>query len=326
MQYEYERHIAVEAVIKACRLCETIRMGDCAGKKMEKDDKSPVTVADFSAQAGVSLELVTAFPQDPIAAEENLKNVGADIKEKILYYVKGIFPALEQAQIFAAIDRCNHRGGTTGRFWVLDPIDGTKGFLRGEQYAIALALIEDGRVVVGVLGCPNLPLDLDQPAGPKGCIFVSVEHQGASVRLIDNPVEKRIRVAEIDNPEMASFCESVEADHSSHHDSARVAEILGIKVQPVRIDSQCKYGIVARGDASIYLRLPSKAGYQEKIWDHAAGWLMVKEAGGAITDIYGQPIDFSTGRELSHNTGIVATNGKLHQQVLSAIRQVLSID
>ena len=102
--------------------------------------------------------------------------------------------------------------------------------------------------------------------------------------------------------------------------------LLGVKTSPIRIDSQCKYGIVARGDASIYLRLPKKSGYEEKVWDHAAGWLIVKEAGGEVTDIHGRPIDFSTGRTLSHNIGLVATNGKLHAQVLSAVRRVLETD
>ncbi len=73
----------------------------------------------------------------------------------------------------------------------------------------------------------------------------------------------------------------------------------------------------------IYLRLPTgKKGYEEKIWDHAAGWLIVKEAEGEVTDIYGKPLDFSQGRTLSQNYGVVATNGKLHAQVLSAIKKV----
>ena len=63
--------------------------------------------------------------------------------------------------------------------WTLDPIDGTKGFLRGGQYAVCLALIVDGRVVLGVIGCPNLPVKSAEPDGPRGCIFVAVKDQGA---------------------------------------------------------------------------------------------------------------------------------------------------
>ena len=68
----------------------------------------------------------------------------------------------------AAIDRGNYKGAAHGRHWTLDPIDGTKGFLRGEQYAVCLALIEDGEVVLGVLGCPHLPVSGDVEQGPVG--------------------------------------------------------------------------------------------------------------------------------------------------------------
>ena len=168
MGYEYERHVAAEAVLKACRLTETIRISDSAGKTMEKDDKSPVTVADFSAQAAISLELLKAFSDVPMVAEESLTNLRPDLKEKIFGYVTSAVPGLMHEQILAAIDRCDHGGGASGRYWVLDPVDGTKGFLRGEQYAIALALIEKGKVVLGVLGCPNLPFELKKQDGPKG--------------------------------------------------------------------------------------------------------------------------------------------------------------
>ena len=61
----------------------------------------------------------------------------------------------------------------------MDPIDGTKGFLRGGQYAVCLGLLLDGKVVVGVMGCPNLPVDYTKPDGEKGVIFVAVKGQGA---------------------------------------------------------------------------------------------------------------------------------------------------
>ena len=58
------------------------------------------------------------------------------------------------------LDNIDHGNGEPADlFWTLDPIDGTKGFLRGDQYAVALALIKEGKPVLGVLGCPNLPFD-----------------------------------------------------------------------------------------------------------------------------------------------------------------------
>jgi 3'(2'), 5'-bisphosphate nucleotidase len=87
------------------------------------------------------------------------------------------------------------------------------------------------------------------------------------------------------------------------------------------MDSQCKYGLVARGDASLYLRIPAQNFYVEAIWDHAAGSIIVEEAGGRVTDLQGKVLDFSTGRKLAKNRGIIATNGQFHDQVLEAVRE-----
>jgi 3'(2'), 5'-bisphosphate nucleotidase len=79
-------------------------------------------------------------------------------------------------QVLSSIDCGAHQGGAKGRFWTLDPIDGTKGFLRGEQFAVCLALIVDGQVQLGVLGCPNLGVEKN---GSKGALYVAVKGQGA---------------------------------------------------------------------------------------------------------------------------------------------------
>jgi 3'(2'), 5'-bisphosphate nucleotidase len=123
----------------------------------------------------------------------------------------------------------------------------------------------------------------------------------------------------------ARFCESVESGHSNQEESARIASLLGIATEPYRIDSQCKYAAVARGDASIYLRMPTSADYREKIWDHAAGKLIVEAAGGRVTDVEGCPLDFGRGETLAANSGIVATSGAIHDEVLEAIRRVRSV-
>lgn len=327
MDYESERAVAIKAVLKACRLCQTVGASIVSQETMLKKDNSPVTVADFGAQAVITLELMRAFPADPVTGEEDAADLrtpeSVKIKEKVIKHVNALIPGSNEEEILKAIDYGNHKGGPTGRFWTLDPIDGTKGFLRGEQYAVALALIENGEVVLGVLGCPNLPVRASHPDGAKGSLFIAVKGQGTKIRFFDHPTEISINVTNIVDPSLASFCESVESGHSSQSEAAIIAEILGVIAPPLRIDSQCKYGVLARGDASIYLRLPTSADYVEKIWDHASGWIIVKEAGGEVTDVYGDSLDFSVGRGLVRNRGIVGTNGKLHSKVIAAVRQVL---
>jgi 3'-phosphoadenosine 5'-phosphosulfate (PAPS) 3'-phosphatase len=93
---------------------------------------------------------------------------------------------------------------------------------------------------------------------------------------------------------------------------------------PVRLDSQCKYGMLARGEGEIMLRLP-RAGYIENIWDHAPAFVVITEAGGRVSDTSGRPLDFAVGCRTGDGklpkevTGIVTTNGRLHEQVLAAL-------
>ncbi|CAG8473732.1 5732_t:CDS:2, partial [Gigaspora rosea] len=200
--------------------------------------------------------------------------------------------------LLETIDRGNFPGGSSGRMWTLDPIDGTMGFIRGEQFCVGLALIIDGDVHLGVLGCPNFPVDLKAPEEETQICFADISSQSA-----------------------ASFCESVVAKHSSHGDAVKVALLLGITKPPLRMDSMCKYCAVARGDADIYLRLPVRIDYEENIWDHAAGCILIKEAGGVVSDINNKPLDFSLGRALKTNKGVVVAHSKIHGQVIDAVQQ-----
>jgi 3'(2'), 5'-bisphosphate nucleotidase len=327
MDLQRELEVAIAAVTTACRLCEAVRAEIDPTGVVTKGDRSPVTVADFGAQAVVSRELRAAFPHVPLVAEEDTGDLlapeRAELRARITGYVGRVLPGQTDAETLAAIAAGGYAGGATGRFWTLDPIDGTKGFLRGGQYAVALALIEAGQVILGVLGCPNLPRSAAPDMG-RGCLFTAVRGEGARQRELAGAAETLIRVDTIDDPTQAAFCESVEASHSSHGEAAQIAARLGVSAPPVRMDSQCKYGVVARGDASIYLRLPTRADYEEKIWDHAAGMLVIEEAGGRVTDARGQSLDFSRGRTLAVNSGIVATNGRLHDRVLAAVSAVLA--
>ncbi len=329
MSYEKERRVAIEAVRQACRLCQTVRATLVSNETMAKKDKSPVTVADFGAQAVVVSALLAAFPGEQIVGEEEATELrteeGRALKDKVVRSVRAVVPSLDEPGILAAIDYATCNGGPEGRYWTLDPIDGTKGFLRGEQYAVALALMEQGQVVLGALGCPNLPIDPRKPDDGKGCLFVAVRGEGAVVRSLEDPMERPLAVTPVTDPAQASFCESVEAGHSSHGHSAQISQRLGVVAPSVRMDSQCKYAAVARGEASVYLRLPTRSDYEEKIWDHAAGWIVVKEAGGEVTDVRGEPLDFRQGRTLRRNKGVVATNGRVHARVIEAVRAVLGI-
>jgi 3'(2'), 5'-bisphosphate nucleotidase len=318
---------ATRAVLSASRVCQAVQRELVAGAALQKGDKSPVTVADFAAQAVVSHLLAEVYPDVPLVGEEDaaaLRDPANEAtKRGVLAAVAEVLPGLSEEQVLAAIDRGTYEGGARGRHFTLDPIDGTKGFLRLDQYAVALALIEEGEVTMGVLGCPELPVSADGDA--KGCLFSAHRGGGATMRTLHDEAERPVRVAEPASVAEARLCESVERAHTNQSQSGQVAELLGITAAPHRIDSQCTYAAVARGDAHVYLRLPTKPGYVEKIWDHAAGWAVVTEAGGEVTDVYGKPLNFGRGRRLEDNKGVITTCGGFHGEVVAAVRQVLGL-
>ena len=318
--FEIEREVAVRAVREAARLCRAVR-GSSAPGTSEKRDLSPVTVADYGSQALICRMLLDAFPGDPVMAEEDAadlrKPANASILDRVAAEVAAIHSGTDPLTALAWIDHGN-LGAYADRFWTLDPIDGTKGFLRGEQYAIALALIVEGEVRVAALACPNFEGPQDASTLP-GAILVAVRGKGSAFVGDDNLL-RSIAVSDRGDPRDARLCESVESGHSAHGESAAVAARLGVTEQAVRLDSQAKYAAVASSMADVYLRLPTRADYREKIWDHAAGALIVTEAGGRVTDIDGRPLDFTRGSSLLDNRGVLATNGLLHDRVLKAIQ------
>jgi len=323
-QYEEELAAAIQAVRAAAQICRAVQARLVTAETLEKKDKSPVTVADFASQAVVCQQLQDAFPDDAVVGEEDSaalrEGTQSVLRDAVVREVTGSVPGTPGADdVLRWIDR-GGADASGGRYWTLDPIDGTKGFLRGQQYAVALGLIEAGEVVLGVLGCPNLP----DSEGRPGALFTAVRARGAAILPLtgEDLQGTPVHVSTLGSPGEARFCESVESAHSNQGEAAEIAARLGIEREPYRIDSQCKYAAVARGDASIYLRMPTRKDYREKIWDHSAGKLVVEEAGGRVTDAFGAELDFRTGRTLEKNRGIVATCGTIHDAVIDAVRQV----
>ncbi len=314
---------AIQAVIQASALCERIRGDLAVGEFLLKSDRSPVTIADYGSQAIICKFIRDRFPNDPLVAEENSEELRrpdrSRILEQVTGYVNAFMPVSSPEEVCSWIDFGSD--SVSDRFWTLDPIDGTKGFLRGDQYAIALALIEKGRVTLGILACPNLHTDVRRPYGEKGCLFLGLKELGSFQMDRMGANQRPIFVSEVKNPSEAVITESVEADHADHLTHRRLAQKLNISKPSLRMDSQAKYGILARGEVTLYLRVPSSAepGYKENIWDHAAGSVIAEEAGGRVTDVTGRPLDFSSGVKMQKNHGILVSNGILHEAVLRAL-------
>jgi 3'(2'), 5'-bisphosphate nucleotidase len=321
MSYQKEKQVAIEAVIAASKLCEQIRQ-EIVPTAIEKQDKSPVTIADFGSQALICRAIADAFPNDPIVGEEDAAVLReADMAERLAQVTNFVKVYAADATPELVTQWIDHGNGEVGdRYWTLDPIDGTKGFLRQDQYAVALALVENGEIKVGVLGCPALPIDPSNPDSEVGVLFVAVRGAGAIAMPIAGGEAQPIQVTR--SSDNLRFVESVESGHGDHSRQEAVAQAVGITAASVRMDSQAKYGAVARGQAALYLRLPSPKtpDYREKIWDHAAGVIVVEEAGGKITDIHGKSLNFAQGAKLADTQGVVVSNGIIHETVLDALK------
>jgi len=318
MQYMYQAEIAIAAAKQAAILCESIRHS-VQFASLDKPDLSPVTIADFAAQAVICYYLNQAFPQDSIVAEETAALLQASPPQlaKVTEVVQTLIPNATPEQVTVWIDL--GQGEVGERFWTLDPIDGTKGFLRGDQYAIAIALIESGEVKVGVMACP---------AFEEGCLFAAIRGQGTQRISLKTEQSEAIEVLKSSSSPWYRLTESVETSHGDPARQRSIAQAVGLTAPTLQMDSQAKYGAIASGQAALYLRLPwlQNLHYQENIWDHAAGAIVVEEAGGRVSDMNGKPLNFSIGAQLIKNRGIVASNGEIHDAVLAAITANTAVD
>ena len=369
MILEKELSVAIQAVTKASILTKRIQqqvITQRASTTLIKQDKSPVTIGDYAAQAVIINAIKANFPEDKVVGEEAASDLSEPFLREVLHVINDNdvffkktypgggtmrvpftnteFPLASIDDVRKVINFGNYAGGRPRdhtRFWCLDPIDGTKGFLRGEQFAVCLALIQDGVVQLGCIGCPNLTLSQfggsdAADVGGFGYLFYAVRGSGAFYRTVVSVETKetesindsvRIHVRKLnDCSEMISL-EGVEKSHSSHEKQAYIKQKLGIS-KSIHLDSQVKYCMLAMGLADVYLCLPRTLSFQENIWDHAAGNVIVSEAGGLHTDaLEGVPLDFGNGRTLL-TKGVIASCGpqELHKRVVQASAEVMKAE
>jgi 3'(2'), 5'-bisphosphate nucleotidase len=322
-----ELEFGIGAVREASLLAQQVQK-EMITPALTKGDRSPVTVADFTIQAVVACLLGRNFPNDALVGEEDASALReADGRETRLKVAEFAGRVLAYASPETVCEWIDHGNGVPGpRFWTLDPVDGTKGFLRGEQYAIALALIEEGEVTAGVMGCPNLTDATSPEVGGPGSLLAAARGEGAwTAPLSGGPGDwRRLSVSEVSDPAQTRMLRSVEKGHTNVGEIGDFIEHLGVKAEPVCLDSQAKYAVLASGAGDLILRLISKKApdYKECVWDQAAGALIAEEAGGRVTDLTGKKLDFTTGKRLTNNTGVCASNGHLHEAALAALNAV----
>jgi 3'(2'), 5'-bisphosphate nucleotidase len=316
------------AVERAAYLARWIRQETVV--PVSKPDRTPLTIADLAVQAAISSALERDFPEHALLAEEDgtilHTDAGQAMAAPLLHYLEPWIPGLT----LASLTRLLNRGTRTPaeRTWALDPIDGTKGFLRdGGHYVVALALLTANRPVLGVLACPTLEADgadgVEQAAAhhvPRGCLLVAGRAAGAWIRPLDGGEFAPLRVSAVATMRPARVLVSMAGAHIDADRTGAFMRIADIDQPPRGVDSQAKHALIAGGNAELFFRIPADPLYREQVWDQAAGALIVEEAGGRVTDLAGKALDFGAGTRLLHNEGVLVSNGVLHAPALLALR------
>ncbi len=322
-----EARFAVNFLHEASVLARLIQ-DEMVNPAMEKSDRSPVTVADIAVQALLGYHLSQRIPGAALIAEESSSMLvgegGRRLAAAAAEFIAATVPEFRKSAFRVFLDYGTGRQKTD--CWVLDPIDGTKGFLRKNQYAVALSYLHKGKVKIGALACPRLsPGNQDLIAqAASGSIYIAVKGKGAFWTDDQSLEWRELKVSETSDPSKAVILRSFESGHTNVSEIDRISDKLGTVAEPLRVDSQVKYALLALGKGDIYLRIPSAStpDYVEKIWDHAAGKLIVEEAGGRTTDMAGNSLDFSRGHFLDQNRGVIASNGQLHDPILKVVSEV----
>jgi 3'(2'), 5'-bisphosphate nucleotidase len=336
--YAKERQIAELAVQRAAVLTKKMLRQLDKGT-ISKSDSTPVTIADFAAQALLICAIHHNFPVDTFVGEEAADTLrkDVDLQKRVWDLVNATYlddPEIEKLlsrpasaeEMLDIIDLGCGPGGREGRVWMLDPIDGTAAFMKGEQYAISLALVEDGFEKVGVVGCPNLNLEggkVHEKQVDKegyGLMLSALQGHGAIIRQISSgalePERKLEKVADIMKKEDLHWVESTSSSSNDIEKQREIAGELGISWPGTDLySSQMRYIALAVGAGNTSVTVPKTRNKKSWVWDHAGGHLILKESGATVTDLNGKEIDFGAGRYLGENHGRVVAPASMHKEV-----------
>jgi len=275
----------------------------------QKGDNSPVTLADLGSQYILMSTISELFPDDKIFSEENAREL---IEKGQLPVLREHLEEILNTSLSAKEieEKINFTGsGSSGYSWFIDPVDGTKGFLRGLVYSIALARMDSNHVLQeSWMAVPGKMKSLDTVCGK---IFTAT--RGRGLHVYDSVSQEKV---EAKKPRFDPSVLTIVASRA--HETVDLPSPLNsdeLEVRLLSLDSQAKYAALAIGAADIYPRKPSKSFGSFFCWDHAPGALIVEEAGGVATDLAGKDFDWSNGERMTENWGIFASATPQAQEV-----------
>ena len=302
--YKEELKFAKNVVKKATEITEWFK-GDIINSFNKKDD-SPVTLADLASQAYILSEIKNQYPEDLITAEEDSRfiNNKAEALIRKCYSDLGLNVNDNLEKII------NYKGKEPERQWIVDPIDGTLGYIKNESYAVAVGLMIDSEPHLSAIALPHFK-------EYKLAVFIAQKNKGAKVSYENNSF-KPINVSNTQNIEDCTLIRSV------HHDlewTEKLGALVGVKEQ-IQMDGMGKFCLVAEGSVDMYIR-PLECN-EKHIWDCCPGDLLVREASGKVTDYNGNNLQYQEKICELTTSGYLASNGIIHEKVLKEINEYFS--
>ncbi|KAL2200421.1 hypothetical protein P885DRAFT_28837 [Corynascus similis CBS 632.67] len=344
------------------------------------EDDSPVTVADFAAQALLISALRAAFPDDDFLGEEDdgeLKGTDESKKamlEKVWQVVENT--KLEDSKLEKMLGRPQNKSETLEaialgakhdeplkkgkRCWVMDPVDGTSAFMQGRQYAVVLALLENGKEVLGVCACPNMRFSevvgrtgktakrrekdtTEKIDEPEGVLVAAVKNHGATVRPLGRgPLKNAMKLdrSNLPSPKIdprlndklktkavlpgLTFVDSKDSP-KTRADLVRWLAGSSYDKAVQLYSSHVRYVAMALGDRGyVQVRWPQN-NKPWAIWDHVGTPLIYAESGrGTVTDMNGNALDYRQGWKMVSNWGVITADAEIHDRVADVVQKKLA--
>jgi 3'(2'), 5'-bisphosphate nucleotidase len=272
-QFKHELRAAVDLARAAgAAILEQYKGPLDVEQKNFDDDSEPVTQADRIANELIVSGLQREFPNDGILAEES-------------------------------VDTTRRLGKS--RVWMVDPLDGTNGFIDGNgDFAVQIGLVEDGDVIVGVVYQPL-----------TGVLYRAVIGEGT---WIERPQLEPERAGVSDKQELAKMRLAASRSHRSSRMN-KVVQRFGFREEVQRGSVGIKIGLLIEQQCDVYIHLSPRT----KQWDTCAPQLILTEAGGSMTDLFGAPLNYNV-PDVQNRNGLVASNGIAHDRIIEKLAPLLS--
>lgn len=283
----------------------------------QKQSSEPVTLADYGAQALICRVLAEQFPSDAVIAEESGSQfrhlASAEQQQNVADLLsKTLAEPVTPDDIATWLDF--GKGVQAERTWIIDPIDGTRGFIAGRHYAICIGVLEGEALTGGYMACPAYEKQMG------GALFYVEDGQTWRASLEDAmPAPQKVQVSRQTDRAQMRIVQSYERAESIRQRLQALLQQAGLGASRLdSVDSMEKYALVACGDADVLLRLWDKEAPRPKmIWDHAAGVALVQYAGGQASDMDGSPLIFHQGNAMP-NRGFLVSSGVAHSALIEA--------